>query len=68
MQQPDSRIEQALLSALNHDANVNVRLRAVDALENMAGRTDIQRALVDSLPLQDSPLVQVGADRCVERR
>jgi len=60
VQQPDSQIDQALLSALNHDANVNVRLRSVDALENLARRPDIQRALVDSLPLQDSPLVQVA--------
>lgn len=60
MQRPDSQIVQALLSALNHDANVNVRLRAVDALENMAGNPIIQRGLVDSLPLQDSPLVQVA--------
>lgn len=60
VQRPGQQIEQALLSALNHDANVNVRLRAVDALENMAGNPDIQRALVDSLPLQDSPLVQVS--------
>jgi hypothetical protein len=60
VQRPDSQIEQALLSALNHDANINVRLRAVDALENLAGHADIQRALVDSLPLQDSPLVQVA--------
>jgi hypothetical protein len=60
VERPDGQIEQALLSALNHDANVNVRLRAVDALEMQAGRADIQRALVDSLPLLDSPLVQVA--------
>jgi HEAT repeat protein len=60
VQRPDSHTEQALLSALNHDANINVRLRVVDALENLAGHPDIQRALVDSLPLQDSPLVQVA--------
>jgi hypothetical protein len=48
------------LYAVNHDANVNVRLRAVDALENLAGNADIQRALVDALPLQDSPLVEVA--------
>ncbi len=58
--QPSGQIEQALLSALNHDGNVNVRLRAVDALENLAGNPDIQRGLVDSLPLQDSPMVQVA--------
>lgn len=60
IQQPDQRIDQALLFTLNHDGNVNVRLRAVDALENLAQRPEIQRALVDSLPLQDSPLVQAA--------
>jgi len=60
VQQPDQQIDQALLFTLNHDANVNVRLRAVDALENLASRPDIQRALVDALPLQDSPLVDVA--------
>lgn len=60
VQPPDRQIEQALLYTLNHDANVNVRLRAVDALENLAGNPDIQRALVDALPLQDSPLVEIA--------
>jgi hypothetical protein len=60
MKRPDRQIEQALLSALNHDANVNVRLRAVDALESLAANSDIQRALVDALPLQDSPLVEIA--------
>lgn len=60
VQQPDQQLDQALLYTVNHDANVNVRLRAVDALENLAGRADIQRALVDALPLQDSPLVEVA--------
>jgi len=60
VQRPGQQIEQALLFTVNHDANVNVRLRAVDALENLAGNPDIQRALVDALPLQDSPLVEVA--------
>jgi hypothetical protein len=60
VQQPDQQIDQALLYTLNHDTNVNVRLHAVDVLENLAVRPDIQRALVDALPLQDSPLVEVA--------
>jgi len=58
--QPDKQIDQALLFTLSHDANVNVRLRAVDALENLAVRPEIQRAMVDALPLQDSPLVKAA--------
>jgi hypothetical protein len=57
---PGRQIEQALLYAVNRDANVNVRLAAVDALEKLAGNPEIQRALADALPLQDSPLVQIA--------
>ena len=60
VQRPGRQIEQALLYAVNHDANVNVRLSAVDALEKLAGNPDIQRALVDALPMQDSPLVEIA--------
>lgn len=57
---PDREVEQALLYALNHDNNVNVRLSAVDALERQAANPEIQRALVDALPMQDSALVEIG--------
>jgi hypothetical protein len=62
VQRPGQQIEQALLSAVNHDANVNVRLNAIDALERLklADNPDIQRAMVDALPLQDSPLVEIS--------
>jgi hypothetical protein len=57
---PDREMEQALLYTLNHDANVNVRLSATDALEKLASNPEIRRALVDALPLQDSPLVEIA--------
>jgi HEAT repeat protein len=60
MTRPGQPVEQALLYALNHDANVNVRLAAVDALEKLAGDAEIRRALADALPLQDSPLVETA--------
>jgi len=60
VERPGREIEQALLYAVNHDANVNVRLSAVDALEKWAGNPDIQRALADALPMQDSPLVEIA--------
>jgi HEAT repeat protein len=60
MTRPDREMVQSLLHTLNHDTNVNVRLSAVDALEKLAGNSDIRRALVDALPLQDSPLVQIA--------
>ena len=58
--QPDREVQQALLHAVNHDTNVNVRLSAVDALAKFADQPEIRRALVDSLPVQDSPLVQIA--------
>ena len=58
--QPDRQVEQALLHAANHDSNVNVRLSAVDALAKFAANPEVRRAIADSLPVQDSPLVQVA--------
>jgi len=58
--QPDEQVEQALLFAVNHDSNVNVRLSAVDALQKFAGRPDVLRAMVQAIPVQDSPLVQIA--------
>jgi hypothetical protein len=60
MTQPDREVQQALLHAVNHDSNVNVRLSAVDALAKFAASAEVRRALVDSLPVQDSALVQVA--------
>ena len=60
MAQPDAQVEQALLYAVNHDSNVNVRLSAVDALEKYAANPQIRRALADAVPVQDSPLVQIA--------
>jgi hypothetical protein len=60
MSQPDQQVEQALLYAVNHDSNVNVRLSAVDALAKFAANPAIRRALEDSLPVQDSPMVQIA--------
>jgi len=58
--QPDQQVEQALLHAANHDSNINVRLSAVDALAKFAHNPEVRRALVDSLPVQDSPLVEIA--------
>jgi hypothetical protein len=60
MARPDAQVEQALLYAVNHDSNVNVRLSAVDALEKYAANPQIRRALADAVPVQDSPLVQIA--------
>jgi anti-sigma factor RsiW len=60
MSQPDRQVEEALLSAVNHDSNVNVRLSAVDALQKFAGSPGVIGAMVQAIPVQDSPLVQIA--------
>jgi len=60
MSQPDRQVQQALLFAVNHDSNVNVRLSAVDALQKYAADPEVARAMADAIPVQDSPLVQVA--------
>ena len=63
----DTEVLTALVSTLNHDANVNVRLAAVDALRNFDRNPLARRGLVQSLPHQTSPMVQIAIlDQCVE--
>lgn len=50
----------ALLQTLNHDANVNVRLAAVDALRQFSSRAPVRRGLREAIARQDSPLVQIA--------
>jgi HEAT repeat protein len=60
MPQPDRQVLDALLQAVNHDSNVNVRLSAVDALQKYAADPELTRAMVDSIPGQETPLVQIA--------
>ncbi len=60
MDRPDPEVENALLFAVSHDANVNVRLSAVDALQKYTHNPQIGKALVEAIEPQDSPLVQIA--------
>ncbi|MGY2133605.1 HEAT repeat domain-containing protein [Hymenobacter sp. HD11105] len=55
---PNDRVIEALLSTLNHDDNVNVRLATLEALADLADEPKVRMGLVQSLPQQESPLVQ----------
>jgi hypothetical protein len=55
----DPEITAALLQALKYDPNVNVRLAALDALVRNDGESTIKQELLESLPKQSSPLVQI---------
>ncbi|MGH7495266.1 MAG: zf-HC2 domain-containing protein [bacterium] len=56
---PDQQMLAALMQTLNYDANVNVRLSALEALHTFADQDTVRQALAASLPRQNSPLVQI---------
>ena len=54
----DEKVVTALLTTLNNDANVNVRLVTLEALIKLANDPNVREGLVQSIARQDSPLVQ----------
>ena len=69
VEQSDPEVLSALLTTVNHDSNINVRLAAVDALRNFSDSPVGRKGLVQSLAKQDSPLVQIAIrDQIVELR
>lgn len=56
----DNEVIQALLSTLNNDPNVNVRLSTLDALLQMAKKPEVREGLVQSITQQDSPMMQLA--------
>jgi hypothetical protein len=58
--QPGMTLTSALLEALMHDTNVNVRVSAIDALKRFAEREDVRLGALEALPRQTSPIVQVA--------
>jgi len=60
VEQDDPQMLAALLTTVDHDPNVNVRLAAVDALKNFNDNSVGRRGLVQALGKQESPLVQIA--------
>ena len=60
MEGADQQVITALLSTLNKDPNVNVRLVTLDALAKFSGQPEVRAGLVRSIALQESSLVQVA--------
>ena len=56
----DERVLNALLAAVKEDPNENVRLAAIDALAGVVERPRVQQTLAESLPRQESPMVQIA--------
>lgn len=55
----DVAIINALLKTLNNDPNVNVRLAAIESLSNYVDDAKVRQGLVQSIPNQKAPIVQV---------
>lgn len=60
LERPGTEVVSALLDTLRHDPNVNVRLASVDALRRFSGREGVRNGVVEALPQQESPLVQIA--------
>ncbi len=54
------RLVEALLNTLNYDSNVNVRVAAVNALIDRGYEPSVRKGLIESIPNQNSPLVQIA--------
>jgi hypothetical protein len=60
LNQVNDKVIDALLTTLNYDENVNVRIVTLEALIPLANNPKVREALVQSLVTQESPLVQVA--------
>lgn len=54
----DIRVKEALLTTLNNDENINVRLTALETLSKMTADPKVREGLIQSIKYQDSPLIQ----------
>lgn len=55
----DDIVIKALLKTLNSDPNVNVRLAAIESLTNYVNKPEVRQGLVQSIPNQESPILQI---------
>jgi len=58
--QSDPEICNALIQTLKFDSNVNVRLAALDVLKDMVNQQSVRKELIESLPKQKSPMIQIA--------
>ncbi|WP_424962560.1 HEAT repeat domain-containing protein [Ekhidna sp.] len=56
----DEKVINALISTLNNDDNLNVRLASLESLVRYADLAEVRAALVDALTMQESPLMLVA--------
>lgn len=56
----DEKVIEALITTLNQDDNLNVRLASLESLLNYGQRPEVRHALIDALKMQDSPIMLVS--------
>lgn len=56
----DEKVVNALITTLNNDENVNVRLASLESLVRYVDQPNVRQALVDALTMQESPLLLVA--------
>ena len=56
----DEKVIEALITTLNQDDNLNVRLASLEALINYGNVPDVRAALIDALKMQESAIVLVA--------
>lgn len=59
MASPDQKVISALINTLDHDKNANVRLACLYSLTKFSDDPHVREALVNSLPRQTEPIVQI---------
>lgn len=57
---PGNQLLNALVQTMNTDKNVNVRLAAINALSGQLENQQVKDALIQSLTIQDNPLLQIS--------
>jgi hypothetical protein len=60
MDRVSNTVTNALFQTLENDANINVRLAALEALKPYTRNDNVRKMLVQSISKQESPLVQVA--------
>lgn len=65
----DGHVIAALITTLNEDDNLNVRLASLESLVRYADKSNVREALIEALKMQDSPIMLVAiADALVAIR
>ncbi len=54
----EHKVIEALLTTLNNDPNINVRLASIEALTKFSDNPEVREGLVESIIHQDSPIIQ----------